>query len=129
MRVTKTKMETTLYDTNGRKVSLVKKEIVEVDTNSHYLSRRDGKQVKEQGQKIRQRIEETLSTKDYLTKASGVKKGQKIFCDMAEQIMIVANLERVVITLTKNNVPTHTILEAANMVHGEFSLVTKKKKK
>jgi ElaB/YqjD/DUF883 family membrane-anchored ribosome-binding protein len=121
-KITKTRTETTLYDTNGKKISLVRKEIVEIDTDLHYLSRRDGKQIKAQGEKIRQRIQANLNTKEMFIKTSGAKTGQRIFCDMAEQIMVVERPDKTIITIPKSSTPSaaHLIWEVANMVRSEF---------
>lgn len=122
MKVTKTKTETTLYDTNGRKISLVKKEVVEVNTDYHYLGREDSKQTKIQGERIRQRIQENLSTRDLLIKSRGTKEGGKIFCGMAEQVMVVEMPNKTIITIPKESLPSaaHVIWEAANRVNKEF---------
>lgn len=124
---TKTTTKTTLYDTNGRKISIVKKEITEVETVIHYLDKESTQQVKLQNQETRKIIEESLQQKDSFIKTSGAKRGQKIFCDLADLIVIVQPIHKTVVSIPKEK-PIDKVLQAANMEPGIFITITKNRK-
>lgn len=129
MKVTNTKTETTMYDTNGKKISIVRKEIFEVDTECHLLTREEGKQVHEKVISYQANLKEAKVIKSQLEKIKGQKKGGKIFRDMADLIMIVENPCSVTVRIPKGNLPSaaHTIWEAAGMVNNDFQGPLKKK--
>ena len=91
MKVTKTKTETTMYDTNGNKISIVLKEVLEVNTQTHLLNRTESKQVKEKVTIYRDKLSEAKKIKTQLEKTHGARKGCRIFSSMADLIMIVEN--------------------------------------
>jgi hypothetical protein len=130
MKVTNTKTETTMYDTNGKKISIVRKEILEVDTECHLLNREEGKQVHEKVISYKANLSEAKIIKSQLEKVKGQKKGGKIFRDMADLIMVVENLSPTSITIPKGNLPStaHMIWEAAGMINNEFQGPLKKRK-
>lgn len=143
MKVTNTKIEKTLYDTNGKVLSVVKKEIVEVDTTPHYLGKEETKQLKEVVEVYKKNFTEAKKVKDNLEEIHGSVKGQRIFRSMADLIMVVdnpVNLKHVPESTTVKVVVTHTpkgsnsilhdIWREANEEYKDFQQsLTKKKKK
>lgn len=132
MKVTNTKTETTMYDTNGKKVSIVRKEILEVDTTPHLLNREEGKQVTEKVTVYKTDLQNAQKIKEQLEKVKGAKKGQQIFRSMADLIMVVDTPKKVefrdmvdngmiAIVRHKSTDPSpsvaHLIWEAANGVY------------
>lgn len=89
MKVIKTRSEKTLYDTNGNKVSVIKKEVVEIDTTPHILNREETIVVKEHITTYKNNLQEAKKIKDKLEKTRGTKQGQQIFNSMADLIMVV----------------------------------------
>lgn len=143
MKVTNTKIETTLYDTNGKQVSVVKKEIVEVDTTPHYLGKKETKQLKEVVEIYKKNFSEAKNVKTNLEEIHGSVKGQRIFRSMADLIMVVdnpVNLKHVPTSTSVKIVVSHTpkgsnsilrdIWEQANEEYKGFQQsLTKKEKK
>lgn len=141
MKVTNTKIEKTLYDTNGKVLSVVKKEIVEVDTTPHYLGKEETKQLKEVVEVYKKNFTEAKKVKDNLEEIHGSVKGQRIFRSMADLIMVVDNPvnlkhvpESTTVTIRRTSNPTQnptgSIWEQANEQYKDFQQsLTKKKKK
>jgi hypothetical protein len=129
MKVTNTRTETTMYDTNGKKISIVRKEVLEVDTECHLLTREEGKQVHEKVVSYQENLTEAKVIKAQLEKVKGQKEGGKIFRDMADLIMVVENPCSVTVRIPKGNLPSaaHIVWEAAGMVNSEFQGPLKKK--
>ena len=130
MKVTKTKTETTMYDTNGNKISIVLKEVLEVNTQTHLLNRTESKQVKEKVTIYRDKLTQAKKIKNQLEKTHGIRKGCKIFSSMADLIMIVENPNRDTITVNmpKKLPDNHLILEVAETTYSNFQGPLKKKK-
>lgn len=130
MKVTKTKTETTMYDTNGNKISIVVKELLEVDTQTHLLNRTESKQVKEKVTIYKDKLSQAKKIKNQLEKTHGTRKGCKIFSSMADLIMIVENPNRDTITVNmpKRLPDGHLILEVAETTYSNFQGPLKKKK-
>jgi hypothetical protein len=127
-----------MYDTNGKKVSIIKKEILEVDTQTCFLNREDTKTVKESVEVYKTQLNEAKKVKSTLEKIHGSKKGQVIFRDMADLVMIVENpiVEKhyvptveLRIVLPKPFLSGHTVWEASLQTNDEFQTGLKKKKK
>lgn len=130
MKVTETKIKTTMYDTNGNKISIVVKELLEVDTQTHLLNRTESKQVKEKVTIYKDKLSQAKKIKNQLEKTHGTRKGCKIFSSMADLIMIVENPNRDTITV---NIPkklsdSHLVLEVAETTYSNFQGPLKKKK-
>ena len=89
MKVTETKTKTTMYDTNGRKVSIVSKEILEIDTTPHLLNRKEGKNLRQKVSVYKNSLEEAKAIKKKLEKVKGYREGGRVFRDLADLIMIV----------------------------------------
>jgi len=89
-RVTKTKTTTTLYDTNGKQISVVRKEeeIVEAPV---ILTREEAKTIKQIVENYKTDLEHAKAVKSNLLQVRGYIKGTEIFHDMADLIMIVEN--------------------------------------
>ena len=130
MKVTKTKTETTMYDTNGNKISIVLKEVLEVNTQTHLLNRTESKQVKEKVTIYKDKLTQAKKIKNQLEKTHGTRKGCKIFSSMADLIMIVENPNRDTITVNmpKKLPDGHMILEVAETTYSNFQGPLKKKK-
>ena len=130
MKVTKTKTETTMYDTNGNKISIVSKEVLEVDTQTHLLNRTESKQVKEKVTIYKDKLTQAKKIKNQLEKTHGTRKGCKIFSSIADLIMIVENPNRDTITVNmpKKLPDGHLILEVAETTYSNFQGPLKKKK-
>lgn len=130
MKVTKTKTETTMYDTNGNKISIVSKEVLEVDTQTHLLNRTESKQVKEKVTIYKDKLTQAKKIKNQLEKTHGTRKGCKIFSSMADLIMIIENPNRDTITVNmpKRLPDNHLILEVAETTYSNFQGPLKKKK-
>jgi hypothetical protein len=134
MKVTNTKVETTLFDSNGKPVKVIKKEIVEVDTNPHLLNREESKELKHQVHTYKNDLQEAKKVKEQLEKAQGCKKGGKIFRDMADLIMIVKprneTTHRVEIVTNLKSTMGESLWASANLIVTEFqNPVSKKSKK
>lgn len=141
MKVMNTKIEKTLYDTNGKVLSVVKKEIVEVDTTPHYLGKEETKQLKEVVRVYKKNFTEAKKVKNNLEEIHGSVKGGRIFRSMADLIMVVdnpVNLKRVpesisvTIRRTNNSTkqPSGSIWEQANEEYKDFQQsLTKRRKK
>lgn len=147
MKVTNTKTETTMYDTNGKKVSIVKKEILEVDTTPHLLNREESKKVTEKVTVYKTDLQNAQKIKEQLEKVKGCKKGQQIFRSMADLIMVVEK-EKPLIEVYESNIGTkehnitvhvtghtpgpsvaHLIWEAANGVYKSDTCIKHKSSK
>ena len=134
MKVTKTKTETTMYDTNGNKISIVSKEVLEVDTQTHLLNRTESKQVKEKVTIYKDKLTQAKKIKNQLEKTHGTRKGCKIFSSMADLIMIVENPNRdtsrdtITVNMPKRLSDNHLILEVAETTYSNFQGPLKKKK-
>lgn len=130
MKVTKTKTETTMYDTNGNKISIVSKEVLEVDTQTHLLNRTESKQVKEKVTIYKDKLTQAKKIKNQLEKTHGTRKGCKIFSSMADLIMIIENPNRDTITVNmpKRLPDNHLILEVAETTYSNFQGPPRKKK-
>lgn len=89
MKVIKTRSQETLYDTNGKKVSVIKKEIVEIDTTPHILNRKESIIVKEVVNTYKENLKEAKKIKNKLEETKGVVQGGRIFRDMADLIVIL----------------------------------------
>lgn len=91
MKVTKTRIETTLYDTNGNKISVVRQKTIEIENpiSNTLLSKREGIKVKGRVESYQNKLKEAQSMRDTLYKNNGFKKGKRIFHSMADLILIV----------------------------------------
>lgn len=141
MKVTETKTKTTMYDTNGNKISIVVKELLEVDTQTHLLNRTESKQVKEKVTIYKDKLSQAKKIKNQLEKTHGTRKGCKIFSSMADLIMVVENPvnlkhvpESISVTIRRTNHSTQnltgSIWEQANEQYKGFQeSLTKKRKR
>ena len=91
MRVTKTRIETTLYDTNGNKISVVKQKTIEVEIPvvPTLLSKKETQRVRSRVQDYKNSLKKAESIREDLHKSKGFKHGQRIFHSMADLVLIV----------------------------------------
>ena len=91
MKVTKTRIETTLYDTNGNKISVVRQRSIEVENpiTQTKLTKQEGVKIKIRVNGYQTNLKKAESLRDDLHKANGFKKGQRIFNSMADLIIII----------------------------------------
>jgi len=137
MRVTKTKIETTFYDTNGKQVSVVRKEVTEVDTQICFLNRKGTKQLKEHVEIYQSNLHQAKKVKNNLEEVHGSVKGGRIFRSMADLIMVVdnpVNLKHVpestvTVVVHKIKPVSDSIWEQANEQYKDFQESLSKKKK
>lgn len=87
MRVTETKTKTTLYDSNGREISVVRQTVLEV-VETKPLKRIDCIKVKGRVEKYQTTLEKAKELKVGLEKAKGPKEGSRIFRDMADLLVL-----------------------------------------
>lgn len=139
MKVTKTRVSTTLYDTNGNKISMIKQETVEVDTQtiiSH--NREESKIIREHIEVYKTDFDNAKKVKDSLLKTRGQKKGGQIFRDMADLIIIVEqpNVPRQTTHIVYgidygkgNSKKVDLIWDAAKMANDQFQKPLSKKDK
>lgn len=103
MRVTKTKTTTTLYDTNGKQISVVKKEET-VTEAPIFLNREDGNAIHQIAETYKEDLKNAKAIKKNLEETRGFIKGSRIFHSMADLIMVVhssLNRDRAAITFTQ----------------------------
>lgn len=133
MKVTNTSTETIMYDTNGKKISIVREEILEIDSQPHLLTREESRIVKQKVTVYKENLTNAKKVKNQLEKLKGTKEGCKVFNSMADLIMVVENPVTINFeTETKKNLDNyrmHSIIEAANTTVGFFKEGPKKKKK
>lgn len=90
MKITKTKTTTTLYDTNGKQISVVRKEktVTEIPI---FLNREDGNAIHQIAETYKADLKNAKAIKRNLEEAQGFVKGNRIFHSMADLIMVVHN--------------------------------------
>lgn len=92
MKVTKTRIETTLYDTNGNKISVVRQKTIEVEETTPskiLLTKQASLKVKGRVENYQDNLKKAESLREDLHKSNGFKGGQRIFHSMADLILIV----------------------------------------
>lgn len=105
MKVTNTRMETIMYDTNGKKVSIVREEIIELDSQPNLLTREEGEVVREKVTIYKENLTNAKKIKTQLEKLKGSKEGRRVFNSMADLIMVVETPVKLVFDIETNSTP------------------------
>lgn len=110
MKITKT--TTTLYDTNGKQISVVRKEktVTEIPI---ILNREDGNAIHQIAETYKADLKNAKAIKKNLEEVQGFVKGNRIFHSMANLIMVVNRPAVSVKEIKKNIAAADSVLEAA----------------
>lgn len=114
MKITKTKTTTTLYDTNGKQISVVRKEktVTEIPV---FLNREDGNAIHQIAETYKADLKSAKAIKKNLEETQGFVKGNRIFHSMADLIMVVNRPAVSVKEIKKNIAAVDSVLEAAGI--------------
>jgi len=114
MKIIKTKTTTTLYDTNGKPISVVRKEktVTEIPV---FLNREDGNAIHQIAETYKADLKNAKAIKKNLEEAQGFAKGNRIFHSMADLIMVVHRPAVSVKEIKKNTAAVDSVLEAAGI--------------
>lgn len=95
-QVTRTRVETTLYDTNGKKISVrIKKTTEEIEIYPKIIpvGRKKAKEKREEILLFKNKVKEGLKMRDKFIQIKGQLKGGEAFMDVADAIIILHKVQ------------------------------------
>ena len=109
MKVTQTKTTTTLYDTNGKQISVVRKEKTVIEAPI-LLNKKDGELTHQVAETLKRDLENAKAIKKNLEETNGFNKGRRIFNSMVDLLIVVH-----IPLKTKKSTELDSVLKAAQI--------------